>query len=102
MDIQEYRIKELNLSKKARILSVYRTVLGEYLFLSQATRESELSQNLRMRPLSQIETDYDYSESFNNSDPSSDFWCFYCRRSKKARQLVRLDGFYLALTIIPA
>jgi hypothetical protein len=30
MDIQDYRVKELNLSKKARILSVYRLVIGEY------------------------------------------------------------------------
>jgi hypothetical protein len=34
MDIQDYRVKELNLSKKARILSVYRLVLGEYPTLS--------------------------------------------------------------------
>ena len=33
-DIQDYRVKELELSKKARILSVYRLLLGRYLFIS--------------------------------------------------------------------
>ena len=43
MDIQDYRIRELDLCKKARILSVYRLILGEcsFLFESSCLREFE-------------------------------------------------------------
>lgn len=33
-DIQDHRVKELDLSKKARILSVYRLVLGKHSFFN--------------------------------------------------------------------
>jgi hypothetical protein len=99
IDIQDYRVKELNLSKKARTLSLYRFVLGRYPLYSRI-----LLVRYSNRWILEIKTktDCEHSENIGVSYTSNNFWGFHCHGSAKRQQPIRLDGFYIALTLVTA